>query len=106
MRERLQRYVRLMLSRTTNLLRDEFCKGGRLALMKFTTLNRTRNSSARPNPQASNIEKDLELRRPIRVGCLTTIVQESVMGFGRGQLLWLIGIPSPIIILLALFMHH
>jgi len=28
------------------------------------------------------------------------------MGFGKGALLWLIGIPLPIIILLALFMHH
>jgi len=28
------------------------------------------------------------------------------MGFGRGALLWLIGIPLPIIILLALFWHH
>jgi hypothetical protein len=28
---------------------------------------------------------------------------ESVMGFGRGALLWLLGIPLPIIILLALF---
>jgi len=25
---------------------------------------------------------------------------------GRGILLWLLGIPLPIIILLALFMHH
>jgi hypothetical protein len=31
---------------------------------------------------------------------------EAVMGFGRGALLWLIGIPLPIILLLALFMHH
>jgi hypothetical protein len=31
---------------------------------------------------------------------------ETVMGFGRGALLWLIGIPLPIILLLALFMHH
>jgi hypothetical protein len=31
---------------------------------------------------------------------------EVLMGFGRGVLLWLIGIPIPIIILLALFMHH
>jgi hypothetical protein len=31
---------------------------------------------------------------------------EVHMGFGRGALLWLIGIPLPIIILLALFMHH
>jgi len=29
--------------------------------------------------------------------------EESSMGFGRGILLWLLGIPLPIIILLALF---
>jgi len=28
------------------------------------------------------------------------------MGFGRGALLWLIGIPLPIIIVIAIFMHH
>jgi hypothetical protein len=28
------------------------------------------------------------------------------LGFGRGLLLWLLGIPLPIIILLAIFMHH
>jgi hypothetical protein len=33
-------------------------------------------------------------------------LMEDTMGFGRGALLWLIGIPLPIIILLALFMHH
>jgi len=27
------------------------------------------------------------------------------MGFGRGALLWLLGIPIPIIIILALFWH-
>jgi hypothetical protein len=32
--------------------------------------------------------------------------KETKMGFGRGLLLWLIGIPLPIIILLALFWHH
>jgi hypothetical protein len=31
---------------------------------------------------------------------------ESIMGFGRGILLWLLGIPLPIIILLALFWHN
>jgi hypothetical protein len=31
---------------------------------------------------------------------------EIVMGLGRGALLWLLGIPLPIIILLALFWHH
>jgi hypothetical protein len=33
-------------------------------------------------------------------------IMEAIMGFGRGALLWLIGIPLPIILLLALFMHH
>jgi len=28
------------------------------------------------------------------------------MGLGKGALLWLIGIPLPVIILLAIFMHH
>jgi len=28
------------------------------------------------------------------------------VGFGRGLLLWLIGIPIPIIILIAILMHH
>jgi hypothetical protein len=32
--------------------------------------------------------------------------KEEDMGFGRGALLWLLGIPLPIILLLALFMHH
>jgi hypothetical protein len=31
---------------------------------------------------------------------------EDNMGFGRGMLLWLLGIPLPIIILLALFWHN
>jgi hypothetical protein len=31
---------------------------------------------------------------------------EVAMGFGKGALLWLIGIPLPIILLLAIFMHH
>jgi hypothetical protein len=31
---------------------------------------------------------------------------EDTMGFGRGALLWLLGIPLPIILLLALFWHH
>jgi hypothetical protein len=31
---------------------------------------------------------------------------EKDMGFGRGLLFWLLGVPIPIIILLALFWHH
>jgi hypothetical protein len=30
----------------------------------------------------------------------------TTMTFGRGLLLWLIGIPLPIILLLAIFWHH
>jgi hypothetical protein len=30
-------------------------------------------------------------------------LQEGSMGFGRGALLWLLGVPLPIIILLAIF---
>jgi hypothetical protein len=43
-----------------------------------------------------------ELCRVIKLGKL----MEAIMGFGRGALLWLIGIPLPIILLLAVFMHH
>jgi hypothetical protein len=35
-----------------------------------------------------------------------TTLKEDPMGLGRGLLLWMIGIPLPIIILIALFMHH
>jgi hypothetical protein len=31
---------------------------------------------------------------------------EIVVGFGRGLLLWLIGIPIPVIIIIAILMHH
>jgi hypothetical protein len=37
---------------------------------------------------------------------LPSKLQEEIMGLGKGALLWLIGIPLPIIILLALFWHH
>jgi hypothetical protein len=33
-------------------------------------------------------------------------IRRIQMGFGRGALLWLIGVPLPIVLLLALFMHH
>jgi hypothetical protein len=31
---------------------------------------------------------------------------EAEMGFGRGALLWMLGVPLPIVLLLALFWHH
>ncbi|MHC2283013.1 hypothetical protein ACVME8_009656 [Bradyrhizobium diazoefficiens] len=33
-------------------------------------------------------------------------MEERAMGFGRGALLWLLGIPLPNILLLAIFWHH
>jgi hypothetical protein len=46
----------------------------------------------------------MELGRALRVSS-STHKQEATMGLGRGALLWLLGIPLPIIILLALFWH-
>jgi hypothetical protein len=50
---------------------------------------------------------------PLRIGnylgrrCIGWRTSEgNVMGFGRGFLLWIIGIPLPIILLLALFWHN
>jgi hypothetical protein len=36
----------------------------------------------------------------------SSTTEEKDMTFGKGALLWLIGVPLPIIILLALFWHH
>jgi hypothetical protein len=36
--------------------------------------------------------------------CTIELQKENKMG--RGILLWLLGVPIPVIILLALFMHH
>jgi hypothetical protein len=50
----------------------------------------------------------LELFGTESVGWLVSSrsIVEDIMGFGRGILLWLLGVPIPIIILLALFWHH
>jgi predicted nucleic acid-binding protein len=46
--------------------------------------------------------RNLRLRR----ASFHRLTMEEIMGFGRGALLWLLGVPLPIIILLALFWHH
>jgi hypothetical protein len=43
---------------------------------------------------------------PARVVIALVHRKEDTMGFGRGLLLWLLGVPLPIIILLALFWHN
>jgi hypothetical protein len=47
----------------------------------------------------------MELMFPNRV--FSSVEQmEAEMGFGRGALLWLLGVPLPIVLLLAIFWHH
>jgi hypothetical protein len=48
----------------------------------------------------------MELFRPTSVVCPISIDGGRIMTFGKGILLWLVGIPLPIILLLALFWHH
>jgi hypothetical protein len=54
---------------------------------------------------ANLLAKQAERKMP-RTLSPQTNQEEPVMGFGRGLLLWLLGIPLPIIILLALFWHN
>ena len=44
-----------------------------------------------------------ELQASESVGLASPSTRRNAMGFGRGALLWLLGIPLPIILLLALF---
>jgi hypothetical protein len=48
----------------------------------------------------------MEPAEPERVAHRPNHIMEDIMSFGKGVLLWLIGIPLPIILLLAVFMHH
>jgi hypothetical protein len=58
--------------------------------------------NARPREQAQR-----NFRISLEFSCqLENAMMEALVGFGRGLLLWLLGIPLPIIILLALFWHH
>jgi hypothetical protein len=50
----------------------------------------------------SSANGTFEARVRFQIGDL----KEAYMGFGRGLLFWLLGIPIPIIILLAIFWHH
>ena len=48
----------------------------------------------------------MEPKQPDRVAPPLKHQTEAIMGFGKGALLWLIGIPLPIILLLAIFMNR
>jgi hypothetical protein len=56
------------------------------------------NSAAVFQPSHGNGSRFCALFRETTTG--------AIMGFGRGALLWLLGVPLPIIIILAIFMHH
>ncbi len=68
---------------------------------EFETLMRGHDEFVKSHPALA-----LELKSPIGIGYWRRKIPEDAMGFGRGLLLWLLGIPLPIIILLAIFMHH
>jgi hypothetical protein len=67
---------------------------------RFLLFLRNRISRVLPPPSRFS-----ELSLPSRVICQVHTMEE-VMGLGKGALLWLLGVPLPIIILLALFWHH
>src|SRR6202051_2651760 len=61
-------------------------------------------ASRHPEPSAESRRGTGFRRRRCRGRLITH--EERAMGFGRGVLLWLLGVPLPFIILLALFWHH
>ena len=74
----------------------------RAALCAYSSIFRERQRSILVRLKDSLTARNEPLQRSV-VGVGQ---QEIVMGFGKGALLWLLGIPIPIIILIALFMHH
>jgi hypothetical protein len=51
----------------------------------------------------------MEPSRASRIACTAFTACNELevdMGFGRGVLFWLLGVPIPIILLIALFWHH
>ena len=72
--------------------RDRFCPGVLAGLAHY------RNHGVRGEGGGGTNGTRLRFSPPNRM--------ETIMSFGKGVLLWLIGIPIPIILLLAVFMHH
>jgi hypothetical protein len=56
--------------------------------------------------QTAKRSTSMQLFSSTRIYSPKWTTMEVPMGFGRGVLLWLLGIPIPIIILLALFWHN
>jgi hypothetical protein len=51
-------------------------------------------------------DSSVNLEPSLSSGVVNFYSEEDTMGLGRGALLWLLGVPLPIIILLVLFWHH
>jgi hypothetical protein len=66
-----------------------------------------RNAHSQPATFSDRLYPPYQRNFPHVFGVVkATTLEEDPMGLGRGLLLWMIGIPLPIIILIALFMHH
>jgi hypothetical protein len=70
---------------------------------KLSAIAPCRAGSRRPGTALTGLGRNLRSRIALLVRTNKT---EADMGFGRGALLWLLGVPLPIVLLLALFWHH
>ncbi|HVY98429.1 MAG TPA: hypothetical protein VHA35_02930 [Dongiaceae bacterium] len=67
-------------------------------------MSRTADSGRRRNlPRRAKLIRRCGRCERCRTNLQKRISEERIMGFGRGILLWLLGVPIPVIILLALF---
>jgi hypothetical protein len=84
--------------------------GGAAALLKRTSDAAVDLSGARDSVEAATDSDVTEHFGPIHVsscaGADAGKTEDIAMGLGRGMLLWLIGVPIPVIILIALIWHH
>ena len=64
-------------------------------------IDRDRTIKSCPETDRSDPRRRNRLRLPTLGG-----EEDQIMDFTRGALLWLLGVPLPIILLIALFWHH
>jgi hypothetical protein len=78
-------------------------RAGRGVRQRFSSGASGSEKNSSPTPRELQLRGTSETHRRY---LSSSKLKEADMGFGRGTLLWLIGIPLPIILILALFMHH
>jgi hypothetical protein len=80
--------------------------------LRYAKAEKTRNAATLNILSAGTVDQQFAVpvvERKIDFGVILaayTLLEDEIMGLGRGALLWLLGIPLPIILLLALFWHH